>query len=98
METKRKEIKSVIMFDLIRKCVDTTFTVFITTPFKDYDVVHNTIVSVAKIINSNYIRSVIDNTVYFIDCLANSQQVVINEEVARTIFEEVNKGVTEIWI
>lgn len=98
METKKKEINRIVMFDLIRKGTDTTFTVFVTASFKDYDVIHNTIVSIAKITNANYIRSIIGNTVYFIDCLANSQNVVISEEIARTIFEEVNKGVTEIWI
>lgn len=98
METNTKEIKSIIMFDLVRKGIDTTFTVFVTASFKDYDVVHNTVISIAKTMGSNYVRSIIDNTVYFIDCLSNKRNSVISEEVARIIFEEVNKSVTEIWI
>lgn len=98
METNTREIKSIVMFDFVRKGIDNTFTVFITASFKDYDVVYNTIVSIAKIMGSNYIRTVIDNTVYFIDCLSNKQNSVISEEVGRIIFEEVNKGITEIWI
>lgn len=95
---KTKEIKSIVMFDIIRKRVDTTFTVFVTDSFKDYDVVHNTIISMAKTMGSSYIRSVIDNTVYFVDSVSVNRHSTIDEAVSKIIFSQVVKGATEIWI
>lgn len=98
METKKKEIKSIIMFNIIRKRVDTTFTVFVTDSFKNYDVVHNTVISMAKIVNAYYIRSIINNTVYFVNPNEYSSNVAIDERVARIIYEHVKHKNCEIWI
>ena len=98
MEAKTKEIKSIVMFDIKRGNVDITFTVFVTDSFKDYDVVHNTIISMAKTMASSYIRSIIGNTVYFINSTEYSSNVAIDEKVARIIYEHVKNNNYEIWI
>lgn len=96
METK--EIKSIIMFDIKQINDDTTFIVFVTDSFKDYDVVHNTIISMAKIVNGYHIRSIINNTVYFVNSTSYSENVAIDERVARIIYEHVKNKNYEIWI
>lgn len=96
METK--EIKNIIIFDIKQINDDTTFIVFVTDSFEDYDVVYNTITSMAKIVNGYHIRSIINNTVYFVNSTSYSENVAIDERVARIIYEHVKNKNYEIWI
>lgn len=98
METKKKEIKSVIMFDIAKHNIDTTVMIFVTDSFTDYEIVQNTIMSIAEMMDSNYIRIIIDNTVNFLYYPINEQHVIIDQKVANIVFEQINKNATEIWI
>lgn len=98
METKKKEIRSVIMFDVTKNGTDTTFMIFVTDSFTDYDIVQNTIISIAEMMGSNYIRIIIDNAVNFLYYPVNEQHVTIDQKVANIVFEQISKNTTEIWI
>ena len=72
--------------------------IFMTDSFKDYDITHNTIISIAKMINANYIRSVINNTVYFINPVSYAPNIAIDQRVAHIIYEHIKNKDYEIWI
>ena len=94
METK-KEIKSIIMisFDYGNRV-----TIFVTNSFKDQDLVHNTITTVAKMMDACLIKIINDNVVHYIDTSEYSSNAIVDERIAKHIYQDIVNDQYEIWI
>lgn len=96
-----KKVKEIIMFDLYQNSSKRPerFTIFVNDDNRDITMIHNTIITVLKLVEAVSVKRIIDNKVFFISLLKDENNIVqISKSIAMSLYKEISSNQYEIWI